>query len=225
MYGEVVLAPIHAVVKHPKGLSPVEAASIWMMFVAAYGALIEDAKITSEDAVVIPGGLEMNGDSYRLKHSKRRVCDDQPPQESGQNCSARCATTLDIRCNSEGEIPLALLLPEVKPRFPQPLKLMHFHSGPLMYFCSGVDTDLIVTVNLKDFPTAALSSQGIVAAHPDPFVDYLFDLDEPEAIDAVARMRSRLRAPSLSPDDFIASIAQVGMPLTASRLRNLSNRI
>ena len=83
MYGEVVLAPIHAVVKHPKGLSPVEAASIWMMFVAAYGALIEDAKITSEDAVVNPGGLEMNGDSYRLKHSKRRVCDDQPPQESG----------------------------------------------------------------------------------------------------------------------------------------------
>jgi hypothetical protein len=59
---------------------------------------------------------------------------------------------------------------------------MHFHSGPLMYFCSGVDTDLIVTVNLKDFPTAALSSQGIVAAQTDPFVDYLFDLDEPEAI-------------------------------------------
>src|SRR3981081_866810 len=28
MYGEVVLAPIHALVKHPKGLSSVEAASI-----------------------------------------------------------------------------------------------------------------------------------------------------------------------------------------------------
>ncbi len=27
--------------------------------------------------------LEMNGDSYRLKHSERRVCDDQAPQESG----------------------------------------------------------------------------------------------------------------------------------------------
>jgi NADPH:quinone reductase-like Zn-dependent oxidoreductase len=54
MYGEVVLAPIHAVVKHPKGLSAVEAASIWVMFVTAYGALIEDAKIISQDAVVIP---------------------------------------------------------------------------------------------------------------------------------------------------------------------------
>jgi NADPH:quinone reductase-like Zn-dependent oxidoreductase len=61
MYGEVVLAPIHAVIKHPKGLSPVEGASIWMMFVTAYGALIEDAKITSQDAVVIPGASSSVG--------------------------------------------------------------------------------------------------------------------------------------------------------------------
>src|SRR6202790_642857 len=61
MYGEVVLAPIHAVVRHPKGLSPVEAASIWMMFVTAYGALVDDAKITSQDAVVIPGASSSVG--------------------------------------------------------------------------------------------------------------------------------------------------------------------
>jgi NADPH:quinone reductase-like Zn-dependent oxidoreductase len=61
MYGEVVLAPIHAVVKHPKGLSSVEAASIWMMFITAYGPLIEDAKITSQDAVVIPGASSSVG--------------------------------------------------------------------------------------------------------------------------------------------------------------------
>jgi hypothetical protein len=85
--------------------------------------------------------------------------------------------------------------------------------------------DLIITVNLKDFPTAALSPHSIVAAYPDPFVDYLFDLDEPEAIAATARMRSRLRAPALSSDDFIDSIAQIGMPLTASRLRRHAHRI
>jgi NADPH:quinone reductase-like Zn-dependent oxidoreductase len=61
MYGEVVLAPIHAVVRQPKGLSPLEAASIWMMFITAYGALIGDAKITSEDAVVIPGASSSVG--------------------------------------------------------------------------------------------------------------------------------------------------------------------
>ncbi len=85
--------------------------------------------------------------------------------------------------------------------------------------------DLIVTVNLKDFPTAVLASHGTAAMHPDTFVEYLFDLDEIEAVAAVARMRGRLRAPPLSPDDFIDSFARVGMPLTASRLRNLVNRI
>jgi len=60
--------------------------------------------------------------------------------------------------------------------------------------------------------------------HPDAFVDDLFDLDECEAISAIAKMRSRLRAPSLSPADFIDSIAQAGMPLTASRLRHHANR-
>src|SRR2546427_10644778 len=61
MYGEVGLAPIHAVVKHAQGLSPVEAASIWVMFITAYGALIEDAKIISQDAVVIPGASSSVG--------------------------------------------------------------------------------------------------------------------------------------------------------------------
>jgi predicted nucleic acid-binding protein len=85
--------------------------------------------------------------------------------------------------------------------------------------------ELIVTVNLKDFPAAALTTHSIVAVHPDAFVDDLFDLDESEAISAIGKMRSRLRAPSLSPGEFIDSIAQVGMPLAASRLRHHANRI
>ena len=45
-YGEVILVPDYAVVRQPRALSFTEAASIWMMFVTAYGALIEDAKVT-----------------------------------------------------------------------------------------------------------------------------------------------------------------------------------
>ncbi len=61
MYGEVVLAPVHAVVKHPPSLSYAEAASIWMMFVTAYGALIEDAKLTAGDVVLIPAASSSVG--------------------------------------------------------------------------------------------------------------------------------------------------------------------
>src|SRR5882757_2055772 len=51
-YGEVILVPDHAVVRQPKSLSFTEAASVWMMFVTAYGALIEDAKVTKGDFVL-----------------------------------------------------------------------------------------------------------------------------------------------------------------------------
>src|SRR6202140_3059483 len=52
-YGEVILVPDYAVVKQPKSLSFTEAASVWMMFVTAYGALIEDAKVTKGDFILI----------------------------------------------------------------------------------------------------------------------------------------------------------------------------
>ncbi|MEJ0003809.1 MAG: zinc-binding dehydrogenase [Pararobbsia sp.] len=60
-YGEVVLVPDHAVVKHPESLSFAEAASVWMMFVTAYGALVEDAKITEGDVVVVPAASSSVG--------------------------------------------------------------------------------------------------------------------------------------------------------------------
>lgn len=52
-YGEVIVVPEYAVTRHPESLSFAEAASVWMMFVTAYGALIEDAKVTHGDFVVV----------------------------------------------------------------------------------------------------------------------------------------------------------------------------
>jgi NADPH:quinone reductase-like Zn-dependent oxidoreductase len=51
-YGEVILVPDHAVVRQPKALSFTE---------AAYGALIEDAKVTKGDFVLIPGASSSVG--------------------------------------------------------------------------------------------------------------------------------------------------------------------
>jgi NADPH:quinone reductase-like Zn-dependent oxidoreductase len=60
-YGEVILAPVHAVVKHPESLSFVEAASVWMMFLTAYGALIFDAQVKAGDFVIIPAASSSIG--------------------------------------------------------------------------------------------------------------------------------------------------------------------
>ncbi len=60
-YGEVILVPDYVVVKHPKSLSFVEAASVWMMFITAYGALIQDAKVAKGDFVLIPAASSSVG--------------------------------------------------------------------------------------------------------------------------------------------------------------------
>jgi NADPH:quinone reductase-like Zn-dependent oxidoreductase len=60
-YGEVILVPDHAVVRQPKSLSFTEAASVWMMFVTSYGALIEDAKVAKGDFVLIPAASSSVG--------------------------------------------------------------------------------------------------------------------------------------------------------------------
>ncbi|WP_337015011.1 zinc-dependent alcohol dehydrogenase family protein [Leclercia sp. AS011] len=53
MYGEVVNAPAHAVVKHPQNLSFEQAAASWMMYVTAFGALIEYGNLKAGDHVLI----------------------------------------------------------------------------------------------------------------------------------------------------------------------------
>jgi NADPH:quinone reductase-like Zn-dependent oxidoreductase len=60
-YGEVIIVPDYVVVKHPKSLSFTEAASVWMMFITAYGALIVDARVTKGDFVIIPAASSSVG--------------------------------------------------------------------------------------------------------------------------------------------------------------------
>jgi NADPH:quinone reductase-like Zn-dependent oxidoreductase len=60
-YGDLIVVPASAVVQQPASLSFVQAASIWMMFVTAYSALIEDANVTKGDFVVVPAASSSVG--------------------------------------------------------------------------------------------------------------------------------------------------------------------
>jgi NADPH:quinone reductase-like Zn-dependent oxidoreductase len=53
IYGEEIIVPGHAVVTQPPELTFEEAASIWVMFLTAYGPLIEDAQIQPGEHVII----------------------------------------------------------------------------------------------------------------------------------------------------------------------------
>lgn len=52
-YGEVINVPARHVVRHPESLSFDQAAASWMQYVTAWGALIEQAKLSAGEFVII----------------------------------------------------------------------------------------------------------------------------------------------------------------------------
>lgn len=80
------------------------------------------------------------------------------------------------------------------------------------------NAEIIVTLNLKDFPTPALDTFGIEALHPDDFIMDLFDLNSALVLSAVSMQRSNLRRPPMSVDDYLAALLRQGMAQTVKEL-------
>jgi NADPH:quinone reductase-like Zn-dependent oxidoreductase len=53
VYGEVAIVPVNAIAEYPKKLSYEEATSIWMQYLTAYGALVQQGKVGAGDFVLI----------------------------------------------------------------------------------------------------------------------------------------------------------------------------
>ena len=61
MYGEVVVAPVHAVVAHPPELGFTDAAAVWMQYLTAWGALVDIAQVGPGDVVLVPAATSSVG--------------------------------------------------------------------------------------------------------------------------------------------------------------------
>ncbi|SAG82321.1 Uncharacterised protein [Enterobacter hormaechei] len=80
------------------------------------------------------------------------------------------------------------------------------------------NAEIIVTLNLKDFPAPALDALGIEALHPDDFVMDLFDLNRALVLSAVTTQRSSLRKPPVSVDEYLEALLRQGMAQTVKEL-------
>lgn len=79
--------------------------------------------------------------------------------------------------------------------------------------------DVIVTINLRDFPPDVLGEFGLEAQHPDAFIGRLFDLSPELVIRAARDHRNNLKDPAKSPQQYIETLERQGMTLTGSLLR------
>ena len=83
--------------------------------------------------------------------------------------------------------------------------------------------DVIVTNNLKDFPKSALVKFDIEAQSPDVFLSHLFDLNTPAFCGAVRQQRARLTNPTYTAAELLDIFYRQGLPLTVSKLKEVSN--
>ncbi len=82
------------------------------------------------------------------------------------------------------------------------------------------NADVIVTLNLKDFPSGVLAGFGIEALHLDDFISDLFDLNHSVALNAVRLQRNALKNPPMTTEEFLEMLLKQGLPMTVKALRN-----
>lgn len=84
------------------------------------------------------------------------------------------------------------------------------------------NAEVIVTFNLKDFPSESLDKLNIEAIHPDEFIMDLIDLNLALVLKAVQQQRMALKNPAISAEEFLAYLLKLGLPMTVSVLESYS---
>ncbi|UNT13395.1 PIN domain-containing protein [Pseudomonas sp. I3-I5] len=79
---------------------------------------------------------------------------------------------------------------------------------------------VIVTYNLKDFPTEILKRFEIEALHPDVFLSDIWDLDHAAVLKAVQKQRAALNNPVYSPRELLDILLKQRLPETVKHLSN-----
>ena len=80
---------------------------------------------------------------------------------------------------------------------------------------------VIVTLNLKDFPESVLRRYGMEAQHPDDFVRDLIDLDGAMVAKVIRNQAARLKNPPKTPAEVLESLHQNGLTVSVAMLKDI----
>lgn len=83
-------------------------------------------------------------------------------------------------------------------------------------------TSIILTYNLKDFPTTTLNKYAIKAQHPDQFLVELLDLAPDTVCAAIKRLRTGLKNPPKTVKQYLLILENQVLPKTVKKLEGLS---
>jgi hypothetical protein len=84
--------------------------------------------------------------------------------------------------------------------------------------------NVIVTVNLRDFPMDVLTTHGIKAQHPDAFIRARLHDQPDEVLAALHELRLDLKNPPISMPELLATFERQRLAETVAELRRLIER-
>ena len=87
------------------------------------------------------------------------------------------------------------------------------------------EADLIVTINLKDFPRKTLAAWNLTAKHPDDFTTDLLRTNQEAVVAVINEMRARRKRPPISGEDFLAQLERQGLKKLVAELRSIGAEI
>ena len=79
--------------------------------------------------------------------------------------------------------------------------------------------NVIVTMNLRDFPSDVLAPFGIEAQHPDEFILHLLDLAPAAVVAAAESHRQSLKNPPKTVSEYLETLERQGLTQTVLVLR------
>jgi predicted nucleic acid-binding protein len=86
-----------------------------------------------------------------------------------------------------------------------------------------IQATLIVTKNLKDFPSSILGTHGVQAVHPDNFIMQLANAQQERVLEALEKQRQRLRNPAKTKAEFLETLQRQELFRTADWYKTVLN--
>ena len=83
----------------------------------------------------------------------------------------------------------------------------------------SVGASVIVTSNLRDFPTAVLEQYGVIVMSPDQALCHLFDQAPDSIIKTVIEIRGRMINPTLTPTEWLEFLQAAGGRTLTTKLQ------
>jgi len=84
------------------------------------------------------------------------------------------------------------------------------------------NADVIVTMNLSDFPDAYLEKYDIEAQHPDIFITHLIELDPEKSREAFLNQVKRLSNPRKTSKEVLTALEKCGLEQSVKKLEEAS---